>query len=261
MLMAPLLLINCGHDGQDEVMPPSSSSSRFEDVIEITPDSYLSVTTASSTSISGYTDCTGKMPDDRCHMTFSPETEKLSGIHITWSNQTTGQRGAASLVSFWSNDPVFGYMCKIQWFADVPLEPGENVIKLHITDPWGGYSDEFVTVTRVVDPAAVEHFIGTWLNEDPTSMPKAAIRVDAGTLYVHMWGACVPSYCDWGETTTPVSDAYDNDLSVVWNQSFAITTQSISYLSSGKLAVRSQTHFTDNSGRADYTVVYFFTRA
>ena len=86
------------------------------------------------------------------------------------------------------------------------------------------------------------------------------IRTDGRTLFVHMWGSCIPTDCDWGETTTAIADAQDGVLSLRWTFSFAVDTQTLTVLADGRLRVRGHTHFTDNSGRADYDYTYFYRK-
>ena len=109
----------------------------------------------------------------------------------------------------------------------------------------------------------VDQFLGTWLNEDTETggITKVTIRVESSLIYVHMWGRCHPSDCDWGEVTTLVSDADDDRLSLEWYFSFAIDTQTVSALAGGRLRVDGHTHFIDDSGRSDYDYTHYFRRA
>ena len=75
-----------------------------------------------------------------------------------------------------------------------------------------------------------------------------------------MWASCSPTDCDWGEVTTPTSDADDNRLSLEWDQSFVVRSQTVTWLGSNRLMVKDRSHFTDNSGRADRDAVYDFKR-
>jgi hypothetical protein len=49
--------------------------------------------------------------------------------------------------------------------------------------------------------------VGVWKNNDPNtgSIPQLQIRVDAATIYVQGYGACIPTFCDWGEASAPRS--------------------------------------------------------
>jgi uncharacterized protein YkwD len=101
--------------------------------------------------------------------------------------------------------------------------------------------------------AQLVQFLGSWTNKDPNtqSIARTSIRTDAAKVFVHMWGACAPTDCDWGETTTDITDVDDGVLSLMWDQGFEVRTQQVSLLPDGVLRVVDHSHFTDNSGRAD----------
>jgi DNA/RNA endonuclease YhcR with UshA esterase domain len=109
---------------------------------------------------------------------------------------------------------------------------------------------------------SVNNFYGFWVNEDTDtpSITKVDIQKIGGIIYVHMWGKCYPTDCDWGIETTNISDATDGTLNLVWNQGFAIKTQELILLSDGRLKVITFCHFTDNSGRPDYESIEFFIK-
>lgn len=48
--------------------------------------------------------------------------------------------------------------------------------------------------------AMVSQYDGTWVNDNPKTqdIPKLIISNVGQTLYVHGYGACTPTYCDWG---------------------------------------------------------------
>jgi len=105
-------------------------------------------------------------------------------------------------------------------------------------------------------------FIGNWINEDENTrgITKAVIRTESDSIFVHMWGKCHPTDCDWGEESTTNSDANDNQLSLEWNQGFVIRTQKVTYLESDRLRVEQHSHYIDNSGRPDRDDTYYFIK-
>ena len=109
-------------------------------------------------------------------------------------------------------------------------------------------------------------FTGDWINEDPNTrgITRVEFRTEGdllgGFLFVHMWASCSPTDCDWGEVTAPTSDAGDNRLSLEWNQSFVVRSQTVTWRGSSRLRVEDHSRFTDNSGRADRDAVYDFRR-
>jgi hypothetical protein len=113
-------------------------------------------------------------------------------------------------------------------------------------------------VSRALPPISL--FLGSWTNENPDTggVTRVEIRTESNTVYVHMWGKCHPTDCDWGETTTDISDANDGILSLTWVFYFKVETQQLSVLPDGRLQVTGHVHYTDDSGRQDrdYTEYY-----
>ena len=112
-------------------------------------------------------------------------------------------------------------------------------------------------------PAAkVDQFVGRWVNQNRNTdgITRVEIQRRLNTLSVHMWGKCHPTDCDWGTTTTDVSDSDDGILSITWLQSFKEEAQEISTLPDGRIQVVSHSHFIDNSGRPDYDSTHYFEK-
>lgn len=105
-------------------------------------------------------------------------------------------------------------------------------------------------------------FPGYWTNEDPDtgSITHVEIRTAGDMLVVHTWGRCHPQDCDWGEQSTPSSDADDGVLSITWNPGFKIDRQELSVLDDGRLKVAGYVHYTDSSGRMDRGYTDYFRR-
>lgn len=105
-------------------------------------------------------------------------------------------------------------------------------------------------------------FPGYWTNEDPDTgnIIHVEIRTAGDLLLVHMWGRCHPQDCDWGEQSTPISDADDGLLSITWNPGFKIERQELSVLADGRLKIAGSVHYTDSSGRMDRWYTDYFSR-
>ncbi len=112
-------------------------------------------------------------------------------------------------------------------------------------------------------------FYGEWVNVDlkNANMTRVSIQaVDGATYtYINMFGACSPTDCDFREySPTPVVNYnYDSEtgiLSVKWTFDFETLTQEIILTSDGQLKITTQNHYLDNSGRADFKTVEYFTR-
>jgi hypothetical protein len=70
-----------------------------------------------------------------------------------------------------------------------------------------------------------------------------------------MFGNCTPSWCDAGTQAAPFDAVRPTSFTMVFVESFATRTLDFVLLPSGELRLTNHTHFTDSSGRADYTIV------
>ena len=52
-------------------------------------------------------------------------------------------------------------------------------------------------------PSQPNQIIGTWINQDPATMGITHILIEdrGGSVLARVWGACVPTDCDWGYNT------------------------------------------------------------
>ena len=93
----------------------------------------------------------------------------------------------------------------------------------------------------------------TWQNTDPNT--NGIVKIDIAEvpngLTIHPWGACLPTPCDWGSQMVNVSPGAST-WDVHWSTSFAERDQHYTRVTDRRLNVTTHTHFTDNSGRADY---------
>jgi hypothetical protein len=109
----------------------------------------------------------------------------------------------------------------------------------------------------------VDSFVGTWTNIDPLTktIPRLTIRVDADRIYVHGFGACLPTNCDWEEASAPRADAASGTFTVNWDFGFKTTRLTLTLASSaGRLQTTTLDHYTDGSGRLDNTYIESFNR-
>ena len=112
------------------------------------------------------------------------------------------------------------------------------------------------------DPGPAERFVGEWIEDASTGgITKVVIRIEGEDIFVHMWGSCSPTDCDWGEVSTPVSDVADGFLSIEWTPSFCEMTQILTCPTPNRLKVESHTHYIDDSGRPDRDDTYYFHKA
>jgi hypothetical protein len=99
--------------------------------------------------------------------------------------------------------------------------------------------------------AALPPLTGAWYNFDPHTRNVTHLSVSSTVrgLFVHTYGACEPTDCDWGNARLTVAGA---QASTTYHFSFADVAEYL-YLSGPFLRVVTSTHFTDNSGRQDFT--------
>ncbi len=102
-------------------------------------------------------------------------------------------------------------------------------------------------------------FVGYWRNADAHTSDITAMHVYFSMSYnadrVDVWGKCHPTDCYWG-TATIVPDGSPTVLAT-YHQSFA--TKSVYMWRDGSLLrVYAYVHFTDNSGRKDYSTKDIF---
>lgn len=122
-------------------------------------------------------------------------------------------------------------------------------------------------IVRVTDvgpqiPIDVQALTGAWRNLNPGGgITRIEFRVDQDRVVVHAWGSCLPTDCDWGEISTPVSDAVDGVLSLTWNTGFSVMSQEFRVLVDGRLESSVHDHFTDSSGRVDYDLVEYLSKS
>jgi hypothetical protein len=97
---------------------------------------------------------------------------------------------------------------------------------------------------------------GTWYNFDHQTRSVTHISVSSTSagLYVRTFGACEPTACAWGNARLTLSGI---QASTSYHFSFANVAEYL-YISGPFLRVITETHFTDTSGRKDYTTSDLF---
>ena len=107
--------------------------------------------------------------------------------------------------------------------------------------------------------AAPSPFVGTWINSDPNTRGIVRLRITQGVhgLGVQVFGACVPTPCDWGlEGLTTygdnVSDPDHKFGTAAYSFDFKQTAMTFQLLDANTLLVDDYSMFTDGSGRENY---------
>ena len=67
--------------------------------------------------------------------------------------------------------------------------------------------------------------------------------------YIHLWGACSPTDCDWGEVGARRLDS--GVIFAVYDHGFARVGVYVQVVAPGELWLFAATHYTDGSGRED----------
>jgi hypothetical protein len=116
---------------------------------------------------------------------------------------------------------------------------------------------------QVPHAAASGGFNGNWVNADAKTRNLARIEIEG--MNVHPFGACSPTLCDWGVLTAKGDTKQDGivrraALVAVHTTKAEQNTLTIQLEQDGRLSVNVLTHFTDNSGRRDYSVVNAMVR-
>lgn len=126
------------------------------------------------------------------------------------------------------------------------------------------FGEQTNTLTaRKVGGATMAEFAGTWSNENRSIGIITHIFVDQqfDKALVHAWSKCRPTDCDWGIARTQSSDAYSGSLEVKWHSKSSVRSATLTIGGRDRLKVEMKVHFTDDSGRSDYTFVDYLVRA
>ncbi len=113
-------------------------------------------------------------------------------------------------------------------------------------------------------------FSGSWKNVDAETrgLTTLSVRSAGQAVWVHAWGRCHPTDCDWGEVTAsafalgveanPANHA--QKITAVYQTSFSNTLLTLTPSGDDALMADTETRFTDNSGRLSYSATYTFRR-
>lgn len=109
------------------------------------------------------------------------------------------------------------------------------------------------------EPNEYSQFIGDWKNSDifTGGIVKAVVRGDSKGPIIHLFGSCQPTYCDWGEINTNYSTGEIHGRYIF---GFATNDVVLSLTPDNRLKIVDFTHFTDESGRKDYTSTNYFVK-
>lgn len=112
-------------------------------------------------------------------------------------------------------------------------------------------------------PAVTGDMDGIWNNVD--AQTRGLVQIEIRGNKIHPYGACHPDPCDWGTLkaksfATNVDSGTAVALTANQSTSFSRVEITLSLERDGRLRAELFTHFTDESGRADYRTVNYFIR-
>ncbi len=100
--------------------------------------------------------------------------------------------------------------------------------------------------------------LGNWVNVNTKTpnLAKTIITEKGTTTMVHLYGACVPTPCDWGVVpamiyAAGVSNTTAEGFTAVYKFSFKDVIV-VGHLEGAQLIIETFNHFTDHSERSDY---------
>jgi hypothetical protein len=240
----------------------------------ISPALSASIQAYTSTSLTlgpgATTTSTARIVGNNHHATHT-QTTGLGGLPVTFTLQPGngsllplgGEGSGSNQVTVTTNTnpidggPVSGGgFAPVNWTMPTPTAPGTYVYTLSANGPGLGGPVTF-TSTVIVPVAALGVLQGTWLNDNAATgeVPQVDINVDGSAVSVHGYGACVPTYCDWGSVAADVSQwNSQGKLTAVWNFGFKITTMTISYdPNTQKITIVDFNDYQPPDTRTDYT--------
>ncbi len=108
------------------------------------------------------------------------------------------------------------------------------------------------------DPSrTTERLLGSWAGSDSRALTEMIVTRDAGRILAHVWGACHPVDCDWGEEVVQVANGIGT---VTWDHGFATAKMRLTPQRDGGLQVVTSTAYRDNSARPNQTQTELFTK-
>ena len=207
-------------------------------------------------------------------VTFAGNTRGLPGVPVTFTiaagndaSLVSGENVSPSQLTVTSSDyedsSLSGGFASVLW--TLPSVPG--TYRLTANAPALGGPVTFTAT--VTDPGLDVLTGGDWINvlSDPApNVYSVTLNVDGSYVGVNASGRCdelsvQPTVCQWDPTSGDTSRwATDREITAVISRPYGIKTITVKYVSANQLQVTTVTHFTDESGLADYTTVETFQK-
>jgi hypothetical protein len=111
---------------------------------------------------------------------------------------------------------------------------------------------------KLISHEMLSQLDGDWINQNPKTRGITRFQIihRGSDVFVHAWGACTPTDCDWGEQKALI----DQDSAIVlWDQGFVFTKMVIRLNKKTNLTADYLSVFTDKSGRPKSEAVEIFS--
>jgi hypothetical protein len=153
-------------------------------------------------------------------------------------------------------------IASVEWTP--PTAPGTY----HITAS-GPTLNGPVQFTVTVPRAPLSAIDGSWFNSDQQNFNVRGLNfsVDGDQVFVFASGRCEngeeANSCGWGESISADVTRWPNrrEVSFVADEGFATKTITVRYIDANQIRATTLTHFTDESGRPNYTTTETLTRS
>jgi thiol-disulfide isomerase/thioredoxin/outer membrane lipoprotein-sorting protein len=116
-----------------------------------------------------------------------------------------------------------------------------------------------VPVCLLAQTAPTDPLSGSWININSATpnVTHVTVRHENNRTVVHVWGACQPSDCDWGEVD---AELWNGIPMAIWKQGFATRRMQFIPQPDGRMLLAYRSEYNDGSGRKDDGHAEFFAR-
>jgi cytochrome c biogenesis protein CcmG, thiol:disulfide interchange protein DsbE len=116
-----------------------------------------------------------------------------------------------------------------------------------------------VPACLLAQTAPPDTLAGSWINVNSATsgVTQVTVRRENNRIVIHVWGACHPTDCDWGEAD---AELWNGILVTIWKQGFATNRMQLIPQPDGRMLLAYRSEYNDNSGRKDNGHAEFFSR-
>jgi hypothetical protein len=145
---------------------------------------------------------------------------------------------------------------RIAHLETVSAESAQKLSSLTIENKSLSYQLE--NEKKLISSEMLAQLDGTWVNQDPKTPGITRFQIErrGSQVFVHAWGACHPSECDWGEQRALIDE---NSAILLWDQGFVFRKMEIRLNKKTDLTADYLSVYTDDSGRKKHETVEMFS--